>query len=187
MRKDIRIAGAGGQGVILTSVLLANAYGIKEHFNVSQTQSYGPEARGGACKAEVVVSDSYIDYMKVEKADIFIAFNQLGYEKYKNETKNNGIILINSSLVKTDPDNNGLVYELPATEIAETKFKPFTVNIIMLGGLTKLLPKLQYHSTREAIKAGFKDSAAEINLAAFDEGYRYIEHYYFKQLQKNCS
>lgn len=186
MRRDIRIAGAGGQGVILASVILAKVYGINEHYNVSQTQSYGPEARGGACKAEVVVSDHTIDYMKVEEADLFIAFNQLGYEKYKKETKKDGIILVNSSLVKADSDNEW-VYKLPATEMAETKFKPFVVNIIMLGGLTKLLPKLQFNSTREAIRSGFSNSVAEINLAAFDEGYHYIESHYFSNLHKQSS
>ncbi len=186
MRKDIRIAGAGGQGVILASVILAKAYGINEHYYVSQTQSYGPEARGGACKAEVVVSDSYIDYMKVESADLFIAFNQFGYEKYKEETRSDCIILVNSSLVKTDPVNEQ-IYKLPATEIAETQFEPFTVNIIMLGGLTKLLPKLHFKSTRESIKSNFSNSMAQINLEAFDQGYHYIESHYFNNLHKNCS
>lgn len=187
MRRDIRIVGSGGQGVILTSVILAKVYGINEHYNVSQTQSYGPEARGGACKAEVVVSDNYIDYMKVERADVFVVFNQLGYEQYKKETKKDGIILVNSSLVEINPEDEHLVYRLPATEIAERKFKPFTVNIVMLGGLTKLLPKLQYLSAREGVKNNFNKNVIEMNLAAYDEGYRYIENKYFKNQKKNCS
>lgn len=180
MRKDIRIVGSGGHGIISAAIILAKVYGLNEHCNVSQTQSYGPEARGGACKAEVVVSDSYIDYMKVEKADMFVAFNQLGYEQYKKETKNEGVVLVNSSLVEVDPEDEYWVYRLPATEIVESKFKPFTVNIVMLGGLTKLLPKLQYQSTKEAIRGNFNDNAVEMNLEAFEEGYRYIENEYFK-------
>lgn len=70
MRINVRFAGAGGQGVILASVLLAKGYGLGEDYNISQTQSYGPEARGGACKAEVVISDEEIDYMKVDTADV---------------------------------------------------------------------------------------------------------------------
>ena len=76
MRLNVRFAGAGGQGVILSSVLLAKAYGLGEDFYITQTQSYGPEARGGACKAEVVISDENIDYMKVDDVDVFIAYNQ---------------------------------------------------------------------------------------------------------------
>jgi Pyruvate:ferredoxin oxidoreductase and related 2-oxoacid:ferredoxin oxidoreductases, gamma subunit len=182
MRRDIRIVGAGGHGVISAAIILAKVYGINENCNVSQTQSYGPEARGGACKAEVVVSDNEeIDYMKVEKADIFIAFNQLGYEQYKLQTKKSGIILVNSSLVTVDPDDEQEVYEIPASEIAEKKFKPFAVNIVMLGALTKLLPKLQYQSTRDAIRGNFNKSVADMNLAAYDEGYHYIQDEYFLQ------
>lgn len=187
MRRDIRIVGSGGQGVISAAIILAKVYGINEHCNVSQTQSYGPEARGGACKAEVVVSDSYIDYMKVEKADIFVAFNQLGYEQYKKETKKEGVVLVNSSLVEVEPEDEHLVYRLPATEIAESKFKPFAVNIVMLGGLTKILPKLQYRPTKEAIRGNFNHNVVEMNLAAFEEGYKYIQNQYFKIQKKNCS
>lgn len=87
MRINIRFAGAGGQGVILASVLLAKGYGLGENYNISQTQSYGPEARGGACKAEVVISDETIDYMKVDTADVFVAMNQIGFNKYIDTVK----------------------------------------------------------------------------------------------------
>lgn len=184
MRRDIRIVGSGGQGVISTAIILAKVYGINEHWNVSQTQSYGPEARGGACKAEVVVSDSYIDYMKVEESDVFIAFNQLGYEQYKKGATKDGIILVNSSLVTVDSEDKHLVYKLPASEIAESKFKPIVINIVMLGALIKLLPRIQYQSTRDAIKGSFNSNVAEMNLAAYDEGYHYIENEYFKKLKK---
>ncbi len=180
MKRDIRIVGAGGHGVISAAIILAKVYGINECCNVSQTQSYGPEARGGDCKAEVVVSDNEeIDYMKVERADIFIAFNQLGYEQYKKQTKKDGVILANSSLVKVDPVDEQKVYEIPASEIADTRFKPFAVNIVMLGALTKLLPKLQYQTTRDAIRGNFSKNVAEMNLLAFDAGYHYIQNEYF--------
>ena len=115
MRINVRFAGAGGQGVILASVLLAKGYGLGENYNIAQTQSYGPEARGGACKAEVVVSDEEIDYMKVDTADVFIALNQVGFNKYIDEVSEEGLVVINSTLVESDnPDH----YPIPATEIA---------------------------------------------------------------------
>ncbi|MDO4485890.1 MAG: 2-oxoacid:acceptor oxidoreductase family protein [Bacillota bacterium] len=172
MRINVRFAGAGGQGVILASVLLAEGYGLGENYNISQTQSYGPEARGGACKAEVVISDDDIDYMKVDTADVFIALNQVGYDKYKDTVKKNAIVLINSTLVETDsPD----VYRINATEIAEDMGKPFVVNMVMLGALTKLLPKLHYGTIVEEIKNKFAASIAGINLDAFSKGYTVME------------
>lgn len=172
MRINIRFAGAGGQGVILASVLLAEGYGLGENYNISQTQSYGPEARGGACKAEVVISDEDIDYMKVDTADVFIAMNQVGFDKYINEVKKDALVLVNSTLVETDDPNH---YKIEATEIAEEMGKPFVVNIVMLGALTKLLPKIHYDTIVEEIKRKFAASIAASNLEAFDKGYSEIE------------
>lgn len=172
MRINIRFVGAGGQGVILSSVLLAKAYGLGEDYNISQTQSYGPEARGGACKAEVVISDENIDYMKVDEADVFIALNQVGYDKYIATVKDDAIVLINSTLVESDRPN---VYKIGATAIAESMGKPFTVNIVMLGALTKLLPKLHYPTVEEEIMKNFAASIAGSNLEAYERGYKNME------------
>lgn len=172
MKLNVRFAGAGGQGVILSSVLLAKAYGLGEDYNVSQTQSYGPEARGGACKAEVVVSNEDIDYMKVDHADVFIAYNQVGYDKYKDTIKKNAMVLINSTLVESDnPD----YYQVPATEIAESMGKPLVVNMVMLGALTKLLPRLHYPTVLQEILKNFPENMHEVNRQAFQKGYQYLE------------
>lgn len=172
MRINVRFAGAGGQGVILASVLLAKAYGLGENYNISQTQSYGPEARGGACKAEVVISDDNIDYMKVDTADVFIAFNQMGYDKCCDTVGKNAIVLINSTLVETDDPSH---YKIAATEIAEEMGKPFVVNIVMLGALTKLLPKLHYPTVETEIKNNFAASIAGMNLEAYQNGYESMQ------------
>lgn len=168
MRLNIRFAGSGGQGVILASVLLSKAYGLGENYNIAQTQSYGPEARGGACKAEVVISDDEIDYMKVNKADVFVALNQVGYDKYINTVKDDAIILINSTLVESDRPN---VYKIQATQRAEDMGKPFVVNIIALGALTRLLPKVHYPAVEEEIINNFNASIASANLDAYKMGY----------------
>ena len=170
MRINIRFAGSGGQGVILASVLLAKGYGLGEDYNISQTQSYGPEARGGACKAEVVISDEEIDYMKVDEADVFIALNQAGFDKYKAEAKKDAMILVNSTLVETDDPKH---YKVPATDIAEDMGKPFVVNMVMLGALTKLLPKIHYDTVIEEVQGNFPASIAGMNIDAFDKGYEY--------------
>lgn len=168
MRINVRFAGAGGQGVILASVLLAKGYGLGENYNISQTQSYGPEARGGACKAEVVISDEDIDYMKVDTADVFIALNQIGFDKYIDTVKKDAIVLINSTLVESDnPD----YYRIPATDIAEEMGKPFVVNMVVLGALTKLLPKIHFDTVEEEIKKNFAASIAGLNITAYRKGY----------------
>ena len=172
MRLNVRFAGAGGQGVVLSSVLLAKAYGLGEDFYITQTQSYGPEARGGACKAEVVISDEDIDYMKVDDVDVFIAYNQKGYDKYCADLKDKDMVLVNSTLVET---NNQNYYEVPGTAIAEEMKKPQVVNMVMLGALTKLLPKLHYDKVMDAIEEDFPASLAVDNMEAFDRGYKYME------------
>lgn len=172
MRLNVRFAGAGGQGVILSSVLLAKAYGLGENLNITQTQSYGPEARGGACKAEVVISDEDIDYMKVDDVDVFIAYNQKGYDKYCADLEDRDMVLINSTLVETSKPG---YFEVPGTAIAEEMGKPQVVNMVMLGALTKLLPKLHYDKVMNAIEEDFPASLAVSNMEAFDRGYKYME------------
>lgn len=171
MRLNIRFAGAGGQGVILSSILLAKAYGLGEDYNVSQTQSYGPEARGGACKAEVVISDDDIDYMKVDDAGVFIAYNQIGYDKYSPDMDDSAIVLVNSTLVNADNQNH---YKIPGTQIAEEIGMPMAVNMVMLGALTKILPKLHYDKVIDVISEDFPGKTAKMNIEAFDKGYQYM-------------
>lgn len=168
MRINVRFAGAGGQGVILASVLLAKGYGLGEDYNIAQTQSYGPEARGGACKAEVVVSDEEIDYMKVDGVDVFVALNQVGYDKYIGDVKDDAVVLINSTLVESDDPKH---YRIQATARAEEMGKPFVVNIIALGALTRLMPKVHYPAVEEEIRNNFPASIASINLDAYKMGY----------------
>ncbi len=172
MRINFRFSGAGGQGVILSSVLLAKAYGLGSDYNISQTQSYGPESRGGACKAEVVISDTEIDYMKVDYADVFIAFNQVGSNKYYNKTKKESIILINDTLVEETDDS---FYRVPATDISDELGKPFTVNMVMLGALIRLVPEINREIMENQLKESFPASIVSANLEAFERGYDYVD------------
>ena len=183
MRINVRFAGAGGQGVILSSVLLAKAYGLGENYNISQSQSYGPEARGGACKSEVVIASDDIDYMKVDDADVLIAFNQVGYDKYRENVAKDAIVLVNSTLVETD---DPCTYRIPATEIAEEMGKPFVVNMVMLGALTKLMPKLHYPTVEEEIMENFSASIAGFNLDAYDRGYQVMKGEIKKKEETAC-
>ena len=168
MKRNIRFAGAGGQGVILSSVLLAKAYGLGRGYNISQTQSYGPEARGGACKAELIVSDREIDYMKVSLADCFIALSREGFDKYIGQTARGAIVLVNSTLIETDHPGS---WNIPATEIADDLGSPKSVNMVMLGALAAVLGDLDYEVMKMVVEKNTGEAYRDVNLAAFEKGY----------------
>ena len=174
MRKDIRIAGSGGQGVITLSMILAEAYGVFEDLEVSQTQSYGPEARGGFCRAELVVSDKEIDYVKVDEVDIFIAFNETGFKRYSGDIRPETVIFANSTLISEEvlePYKGNVIYSIPATEIAEEKFKVVMANIVMLGFMITKFENMSYESAEKAVRKSVPPGRLEENLQALRHGY----------------
>ncbi len=142
-RYEIRIAGFGGQGVVTIGRILGEAFSIWEGKNSVNTQSYGPESRGGACKSEVVVSDGEIHYPNVRKADVLIALSQVALDTYIADLREGGILLIDPKLVKDlkDPDKYQ-VYKVPTMDIAHeiggVKFQ----NSVALGALYLLISNL---------------------------------------------
>src|SRR5450756_1668105 len=131
MRSEIRIAGFGGQGVILSGLIISVAAGLHEGKEVAQTQSYGPEARGGACRTEVVISDEEIDYIKPLDADLLVAMSQPALDRYIGEMDlKRAAILVDSSLVTKVPEGVSKLYRLPATDIAEFKLGKKILSLI---------------------------------------------------------
>ena len=120
-RKEIRIAGFGGQGVVTIGKVLGSAFTIYEGLNSVNTRSYGPESRGGACRSEVVVSHGEIHYPSVRRADVFVALSQPAFDKYTQNLKEDGILLIDPNSVKDVPENS-VCYGVPAMEIAQTEW-----------------------------------------------------------------
>jgi len=175
MGKELRIAGSGGQGVILASIILTQAIGIYEGKEVAQTQSYGPESRGGACRAELIISDNKIDYMKVSKPDYFLVFNEVSFTKYKDDLYDGSYILIDKTYLKDLIDDYKQVFKISATELAEKKLKGFVANLIMLGALAKTSDIVSYDSLKKAIKDVVSDEYTDINLEALELGYREVE------------
>ena len=174
MRKEIRICGSGGQGVILLSVVLAHAYGLYEGFEVAQSQTYGPEARGGACHADVVISDEPIDYIHVEKADILIAMNQVGYSKFKDATEDNAMVFIDSSFFETVPDSTIAVN---ATDTARNELKPFAANIVMLGYVTARMSDLSIENVEKSLRSQLPEKLQDLNVKALWLGYEMGKKY----------
>ncbi|MBS3989035.1 MAG: 2-oxoacid:acceptor oxidoreductase family protein [Dethiobacter sp.] len=168
-KREIRLSGSGGQGIILAAVILADA-AVQAGFFAVQTQSYGPEARGGASKAEVILSDQPIDYPKVSSPDIFLALSAEAYAKYCHDLKHNGIIVLEESL--STPDCSAGATRFPVLDTARKTGKEITANMVLLGILSFLLknflPKVRLE---EAINERVPAGTAEVNLLAFNYGY----------------
>ena len=175
MRQEIRLAGFGGQGIISLGILIASAAGKFSDQQVAQTQSYGPEARGGACKTEVVISDVEIDYIKALKPNILLVMSQPAMDKYIADIDSeNTMVVIDSTLIENVPEQLKRVFRIPATQMAENDLSNRMVaNIIMLGAMVKLSGILTLESCRQSLNANFPAQAFEKNMAAFDAGYKF--------------
>jgi 2-oxoglutarate ferredoxin oxidoreductase subunit gamma len=168
-RYDIRLSGSGGQGLILMGIILAEAIGIYDGKYVAQTQSYGPEARGGSSKAEVVVSDQEIDYPKALKLDLLLAMNQKSCDDYYMDLKPKGILVVDSTFVNQVPIPRA--YQIPFTRIARDKFKrEMVANIIALGAISKLTPIVSARAIEAAVLARVPKGTEKLNRDALRAG-----------------
>ncbi|MCL4370225.1 MAG: 2-oxoacid:acceptor oxidoreductase family protein [Chloroflexi bacterium] len=174
MRKEIRLAGFGGQGVILSGLILAVAAGIHEEREVAQTQSYGPESRGGACRAEVVISDEEIDYIKCMDPDVLVAMSQPALDRYLGEVDSNrAAVLIDSSLVSKVPEGVAHLYPIPVTDIAEFKLgKKVVANMVMLGALSAITGIVSREGLEAAVRSTVPGKTIDLNLKALEQGYQ---------------
>jgi 2-oxoglutarate ferredoxin oxidoreductase subunit gamma len=167
-RYEIRLAGSGGQGLILAGIILAEAAGLYDGKFVCQTQSYGPEARGGASKAEVVISDSEIDYPKAIQPDVFLAMNQKSLDAFISELKPDGLLLLDADLVTEFPPSRSVA--LPFTRIARDLGKVMVANIVALGALAQLTGVVSLKSLETAVRARVPRGTEELNQRALAAG-----------------
>jgi len=174
-RYEIRLSGAGGQGLILIGKILAEAAAIYDEKNATQSQSYGPEARGGASRSEVIISDTDIDYPKATHIDLLLAMTQEAVDKYVQDLKAGGIMLIDSSFVRQIPEGNFKVYSFPISALAEEKIgKKIVANIIALGAIEKLSGVISEESIIKAIRSRVPKGTEELNIKAFKFGQNLI-------------
>jgi 2-oxoglutarate ferredoxin oxidoreductase subunit gamma len=168
-RYEIRLSGSGGQGLILMGIILAEAIGIYDGKVVAQTQSYGPEARGGSSKSEVVVSDEEIDYPKAMRPDLLLAMNQKSCDEFYPELKPEGMLIVDSTFVRQIPTPKA--FQVPFTRIAREKFKREVVaNIIALGALTQLTPMVSAKAVEAAVLARVPKGTEKLNRDALKAG-----------------
>jgi 2-oxoglutarate ferredoxin oxidoreductase subunit gamma len=167
---ELRLSGSGGQGLILAGIILADA-AISEGLNAIQTQSYGPEARGGASKAEVIISGEDIDFPKVQQPDIVLALTQIAADKYVQGIKDNGIIVVDES-IKLPEDLKAKVYKLPILSTASEKIgKSIVANIVALGILTEFSGVISKESVEASILKRVPKGTEELNKTALQEGF----------------
>ena len=177
MRQEVLLAGFGGQGIISTAILIASAIGKYEGKYVAQAQSYGPEARGGACKSEVVIDEEEIDYIKTLNPDIFIVMSQPALDKYISRIDpEHGVIIADSSLIKSIPEQYKNVYMVPVTDIAEQKLGARIVaNVVILGCFARISGYVKPENCEKAIVDNMAAKFHELNKNAFHEGYDYVD------------
>jgi 2-oxoglutarate ferredoxin oxidoreductase subunit gamma len=177
MRKDIRIAGFGGQGIILAGIVIGKAAALYDGIHAVQTQSYGPEARGGASRTEVVVSDNEVDYPKVQNPDIFVAMSQTALITYLNDLKDGGTLIIDPDIVSEKEilpfieQHKIKLYKAPATKTASEEIGiKIVANIVMIGAITKITNVVSEEAARISITESVPPGTEKKNLAAFEAG-----------------
>ena len=173
MRTEIRFAGFGGQGIILASVIFGEA-AVSEGKKAVQTQSYGPESRGGAARSEVVIADGVIDYPSVIEADYFIALSQPAYDKFRDELKQGATLIVDKDLVDVGENPRaGVICRLPFAQTANDLGASIVTNIVMLGALCSITKIVSPKVLLDAVRSHVPERFIEINTEAFTRGCRF--------------
>jgi len=171
-RTEIKVTGFGGQGVVLTGIIVARAACLHDAKNATQTQSYGPEARGGAARSEVVISDEPIDYPKVEQADILVAMSQEALDRHLGTLREGGVLLVDEDLVRDIPEGKEIVlYRVPATRVASEELgRRIVANMVMLGATAGATSIVSEESLKAAVRESVPRGTEELNIAALEKG-----------------
>lgn len=170
MRTQLRLSGSGGQGVITAAIILAQA-AVAEGKQAAQSQSYGPEARGGASKSEVIIDDEPIYHPHVQIPDIVLAMTQKAADKYYKDLNPNGLLILDDSLVPETPDFPHVV-RIPITKLAVEKVgRPLFANIVALGALVQLTNVVPFDAIKDAVAKRVPPHTVEQNMKALEIGF----------------
>jgi 2-oxoglutarate ferredoxin oxidoreductase subunit gamma len=171
---EIRIAGFGGQGVILAGMILGKGATIFENRHATLVQSFGPEARGGSCSAQVLLSDQPIAYPYVTHPRVLVAMSQEAYEKFAPDIAPHGKLLYEQELVKVHDLRPDLqAFGIPATRIAEELRRKMVLNIVMVGFVAAVTGLVGLEAARKAVIDSVPKGTETLNVTAFDRGYEY--------------
>lgn len=176
MLTEVRIAGFGGQGVILSAHIIGSAVALHDKGFATMTQNYGPEARGGAASAALVLSDEPVLYPYLTQPDILVAMSLEAYTRYAPEVKQGGYLLVEEDLVQIDalPQvPKCRIYGIPATRFAEELGKKMVLNVIMVGFLSAITKAVSPEACRVGVEHEVPKRFVDLNLKAFNKGYEY--------------
>ncbi len=166
---EITLSGAGGQGIVVSGYVIVYAAGILEGKEVVQVISYGPEARLGSSRSDVIISDSPIAYPKVKRPDIMLILNQESYDKLHDNLKEDSVLIVDSTFVEGVKEKNA--YQVPFTRYAREDIgSPVVANMMALGFMAKLTGIIKIESLKQAIQDKVKKSFVKLNLQAVDKG-----------------
>jgi 2-oxoglutarate ferredoxin oxidoreductase subunit gamma len=170
-RVEIRLSGFGGQGIILAGFIVGQAAAIYDGKNATFTQAYGPEARGGACSAQVVISDEPGGYPYVVNPSVVVAMSQEAYTLYASNVGDDVQVIIDENLVKAEPSKKSKILTVPATRIAKELGRSAVANIVMLGFLAAVTDAVSLDAMKKSILDSVPKGTEELNMKAFDRGY----------------
>jgi 2-oxoglutarate ferredoxin oxidoreductase subunit gamma len=172
MHTQIRIGGFGGQGVILSGIIIGRAAAIHAGLHATMIQSFGPEARGSSCGAELTIADEPINYPYVREVDMLVVLSQDAYTRFSPGLRKGGLLVTEADLVKVQPPvPDARHYIVPATRLAEEIGRKIVLNIITVGffgAVSKLIPQ---EALEKAVQQSVPPSTLELNLKAFRKGY----------------
>jgi 2-oxoglutarate ferredoxin oxidoreductase subunit gamma len=172
---EIRIAGFGGQGVILAAMVIGKAASIFEGGYATLTQNFGPEARGGAASASVILSDNPILYPYVTNPDVLVVMSQEAYTRFAPELKEGGTLIVEEELVRLSNGTGGRakIFSVPATRLAEELGRKMVLNVVLVGFFAAVTGLLDPDALRKAVADSVPPATRELNLKAFDKGFEY--------------
>lgn len=174
---EIRFSGFGGQGVIRCSLITGKALALFDNKHAAMTQNFGPEARGGACSSQLVVSEQRVLYPYIVKAGILIAMSQEAYDTYQPDMRGDGTLIIDEDLVKPGPARDEIkLFAVPSTRFAEELGNRIFANLVMLGFFTVITKIVSSQAMKQALPGLVPDRFLDKNIKAFDKGYAYGEN-----------
>jgi 2-oxoglutarate ferredoxin oxidoreductase subunit gamma len=177
-RREIRITGYGGQGVIMTGYVFGRAAALYDGRHSTLTQSFGPEARGSACAASLVLDEEVITYPYLRRTDVLIALSREGYETYAKELKATGILIYDEDLVEPDTEGGTIrALGIPAARLAEELGKRIVQNIVVVGFATAATEIVSKEAALEAVETSVPEALVDLNRKAFETGYEYFERH----------
>ncbi len=168
---EIRICGYGGQGIILAGHIIGHAASIFEHKHATFIQDYGPEARGGTCRADVVISNERVLYPYINAPSVLVVMSQAAYDKYHPRNREDTLVIIDEDAVKPTATKGKKLLTVPAKRIAEKLGRAAVANVVMLGFFTAITGIISVKAMKKSILAAVPKNTEELNMKAFEQGY----------------